>query len=72
MRCEILSSIAEYGRADSGTGSVGQFVFDGSCSFCSGGLGFVVTDEDGLGGLEFAITDDILAVSVFIGCGNEQ
>ena len=42
------------------------------CSFCSNGLGFVVTDEGGLGKLGFVLTDDILAVSVFIGCGYED
>ena len=69
MRRGILSSVAGYGRVDGRTGSLGQLVFDVSYSFCSGWLGLVVTDEDGLGGLGVVVTDDILAMSVFIGCG---
>ena len=45
--CEILSSVAENGRADGRTESLGQLVFDVSCSFHSGGLGqheLVMTD----------------------------
>ena len=69
MRCGVLSSVAGYGRVDGRTASLGQLVFDVSCSFRSGGLELVVTDEDDLGGLGVVVTDDILAVSVFIGCG---
>ena len=47
-------------------------MFDVLCSFCSGGLGLVVTDKDGLGGVGSAVMDDILAVSLFIGCGKED
>ena len=32
----------------------------------------MVTNEGGLGGMEFVVTDDFLAVSVFIGCGNKD
>ena len=50
-RCGILFSVAGYGRAEGQTGSLGQLVFDVLCRFCSGGLGLVVTDEDGLAGV---------------------
>ena len=71
-RCGILFSVAGYGRADAQTGSFKQLVFDILCSSCSGGLELVVTDEDGLGGVGSTVMDDILAVSVFIGCGKED
>ena len=32
----------------------------------------MVTDEDSLGGMDFTVIDDILAVSVFSGCGKED
>ena len=71
MRWGILS-VAGYGRPDGQTGSLGQFVLDVSCSFWSGRSRFVATDEDGLGGLGFAVRDYILAVPVFNGCGSKD
>ena len=32
----------------------------------------MVTDGDGLGDVSSAVTDEILAVSVFVGCGKED
>ena len=71
-RCGILFSVAGYGRANGQTGSLKQLVFDILCRFCSGGLGLVVMDEDSLGGVGSSVMDDILAVSVFVGCGKEE
>ena len=71
-RYGILFSVAGYGRAESRTGSLGQLVFDVLYSFCSRGLGLVVMDEDGLCGVSSAVMNDILAVSVFTGCGKED
>ena len=66
------NSVAGYGRAEGRTGSLTQVVFDVLCSFCSGGLGLVVADEDGLGGVGSTVMNDISAVSLFSGCGKDD